>query len=146
MKIATYNVNGVNGRLPVLLGWLEEAGPDVVCLQELKVPQEKFPPPPSRSRVRGGLAGAEKLERGRDPCARSAPKERRRALPGERRPGSRYIEARSTGYDRLPDLPNGNPAPGPKFDDKLAWFEAFTGYASDLIAPVYPSRSPAITT
>ena len=43
MKIATYNVNGVNGRLPVLLRWLNEAAPDVVCLQELKAPQEKFP-------------------------------------------------------------------------------------------------------
>ena len=43
MKIATYNVNGVNGRLPVLLRWLKEAKPDVVCLQELKAPQEKFP-------------------------------------------------------------------------------------------------------
>jgi exodeoxyribonuclease-3 len=43
MKIATYNVNGVNGRLPVLLRWLEETNPDVVCLQELKAPQEKFP-------------------------------------------------------------------------------------------------------
>ena len=43
MKIATYNVNGVNGRLPVLLRWLKEAQPDIVCLQELKAPQEKFP-------------------------------------------------------------------------------------------------------
>jgi len=43
MKIATYNVNGVNGRLPVLLRWLKEKAPDIVCLQELKAPQEKFP-------------------------------------------------------------------------------------------------------
>ena len=43
MKIATYNVNGINSRLPVLLKWLEEAQPDVVCLQELKAPQERFP-------------------------------------------------------------------------------------------------------
>ena len=43
MKIASYNVNGVNGRLPVLLKWLKEAKPDVVCLQELKSPNEKFP-------------------------------------------------------------------------------------------------------
>jgi len=43
MKIATYNVNGVNGRLPVLLKWLKEASPDIVCLQELKAPQERFP-------------------------------------------------------------------------------------------------------
>ena len=43
MRIATYNVNGVNGRLPVLLRWLETAGPDIACLQELKAPDEKFP-------------------------------------------------------------------------------------------------------
>ena len=43
MKIATYNVNGINARLAVLLRWLEQGGPDVVCLQELKAPQEKFP-------------------------------------------------------------------------------------------------------
>jgi exodeoxyribonuclease-3 len=43
MKIATYNVNGVNGRLPVLLRWLKESAPDVACLQELKSPDEKFP-------------------------------------------------------------------------------------------------------
>jgi exonuclease III len=43
MKIASFNVNGINGRLPVLLRWLEQAAPDIVCLQELKAPQEKFP-------------------------------------------------------------------------------------------------------
>jgi exodeoxyribonuclease-3 len=43
MKIATCNVSGINGRLPVLLRWLQEADSDVVCLQELKAPQEKFP-------------------------------------------------------------------------------------------------------
>src|SRR5271165_1584505 len=43
MKLATFNVNGVNGRLPVLLRWLAEAHPDIVCLQELKAPQDKFP-------------------------------------------------------------------------------------------------------
>ena len=48
MKVATYNVNGINGRMPVLLRWLAEAQPDVVCLQELKAPQEKFPEKPIR--------------------------------------------------------------------------------------------------
>ena len=43
MKVATYNVKGVNGRLPVLLRWLEEVQPDVVCLQEVKAPDERFP-------------------------------------------------------------------------------------------------------
>jgi exonuclease III len=43
MLIATYNINGINGRLPSLLEWLKKAAPDVVCLQELKAPDEKFP-------------------------------------------------------------------------------------------------------
>ena len=49
MKIATYNINGVNGRLPHLLEWLDEAEPDVVCLQELKAPDDKFPESAVRS-------------------------------------------------------------------------------------------------
>src|SRR6476469_8161843 len=43
MRIATFNVNGVNGRLPALLAWLEQTRPDIVCLQELKAPQDRFP-------------------------------------------------------------------------------------------------------
>ena len=48
VKIATYNVNGVNGRLSVLLRWLAKAEPDIVCLQELKAPDERFPEVPIR--------------------------------------------------------------------------------------------------
>jgi len=58
MKLATFNVNGVNGRLPVLLRWLEKARPDVVCLQELKAPDKRFPIRESRLRAtaRSGVA------------------------------------------------------------------------------------------
>ena len=71
MKIATYNVNGVNGHLPVLLRWLKEAAPDIACLQELKAPQEKFPE--SARRDAGAkapailLALSARLERRSDP-------------------------------------------------------------------------------
>ena len=65
MKIATFNVNGVNGRLPVLLRWLEESKPDIVCLQELKAPQEKFPEA-AIAKAGYDLARSEKLERRRD--------------------------------------------------------------------------------
>ena len=71
MRIATYNVNGINGRLPNLLRWLEEAAPDIVCLQELKAPDEKFPDDRDpRRRLRRDLARPEELERRRDPRAR----------------------------------------------------------------------------
>ena len=73
MKIATFNVNGVNGHLPALLRWLDESAPDVACLQELKAPDEKFPEKPIRDRGREllrDLARAEELERRCDPGAR----------------------------------------------------------------------------
>jgi exodeoxyribonuclease III len=70
MRIATYNVNGINGRLPGLLVWLKEAAPNVVCLQELKAPDEKFPEGaiPCR-RLWRDLAWSKKLERRGDPGA-----------------------------------------------------------------------------
>ena len=114
MKIATYNVNGINGRLPVLLRWLDEAEPDVVCLQELKAPDEKFPEKAIlRRRLRRDLARPEELERRRDPCARTPqPVETRRGLPGDPDDThSRYIEAAVNGVlVGCLYLPNGNPA------------------------------------
>lgn len=141
MRIATYNVNGVNGRLPVLLRWLEETKPDIVCLQELKVPQEKFPESALREAGYGAIWHGQKSWNGVAILARGdAPKETRRGLPGD--PDdlhSRYIEAEIHGitigglY-----LPNGNPAPGPKFDYKLQWFERLNTYAATLLARDLP--------
>ena len=137
MKIATYNVNGINGRLPVLLRWLAEAKPDVVCLQELKAPQEKFPQAAIRGAGYGAIWQGQKswngvaiLARGKDPI------ETRRGLPGDPDDSqSRYIEAAVDGFlIGCLYAPNGNPAPGPKFDYKLRWFERLTSYASELIA------------
>jgi len=136
MRIATYNVNGVNGRLPVLLRWLETARPDVVCLQELKAPQEKFPEKAIRDAGYHPIWHGQKTWNGVAILARKgAPVETRRGLPGD--PDdihSRYHEAR---VDDLVIgclyLPNGNPAPGPKFDYKLAWFERLTKHAAELL-------------
>ena len=136
MKLATYNVNGVNGRLPVLLRWLEQAKPDVVCLQELKAPQEKFPVAAIEQAGYGAVWNGQKSWNGVAILARAGqPEETRRVLPGD--PDdlhSRYIEARVAG--RLIGclyLPNGNPAPGPKFDYKLKWFDRLTRYAKSLV-------------
>ena len=95
MKIATFNVNGVNGRLPVLLRWLGEEQPDVVCLQELKAPQEKFPEADIRNAGYGAIWHGQKSWNGVAILARGAtPVERRRALPGDPDDShSRYIEA-----------------------------------------------------
>lgn len=136
MKIATYNVNGINGRLPVLLRWLEEAKPDAVCLQELKAPDERFPIAAIEQAGYGAILHGQKSWNGVAILARGAqPVETRRGLSGD--PDdlhSRYIEAAVAGIVLgCLYLPNGNPAPGPKFDYKLRWFERFTAHAQGLL-------------
>ena len=136
MKIATYNVNGVNGRLPVLLRWLDEAQPDVVCLQELKAPQEKFPLAAIEAAGYGAIWLGQKSWNGVAILAKGGqPHETRRRLPGEAEdPHSRYIEAAVEGVlIGCLYLPNGNPAPGPKFDYKLRWLARFHAYAASLL-------------
>lgn len=141
MKIATYNVNGVNGRLPVLLRWLDEARPDIVCLQELKAPQEKFPLADVEKLGYGAIWHGQKSWNGVAILAwGKTPAERRRVLPGDPSDQhSRYIEAEIDGLIvGCLYLPNGNPAPGPKFDYKLAWFKRLTKHARALLASGEP--------
>lgn len=137
MKIATYNVNGINGRLPVLLDWLASSKPDIACLQELKAPDDKFPSAPIREAGYEPLWHGQKSWNGVAILARGqAPQERRRGLPGDPDDThSRYIEAEIFGITiGCLYLPNGNPAPGPKFDYKLKWFERFAEHAKKLIS------------
>ena len=141
MRIASYNVNGINGRLPVLLRWLDQARPDVVCLQELKAPDEKFPQMAVERAGYGAIWHGQKSWNGVAIIARDCqPLETRRGLPGD--PDdlhSRYIEAAIAGvvvgslY-----LPNGNPRPGPRFDYKMRWIERFERLAADLSAVKAP--------
>lgn len=142
MKIATYNVNGVNGRLPVLLRWLKETSPDIVCLQELKAPQEKFPEQAIQDAGYNALWHGQKSWNGVAILSRKGkPEEVRRALPGDEDDDhSRYLEAIVDGilvcclY-----LPNGNPSPGPKFDYKMRWFERLIAHAKELLASDVPA-------
>jgi exodeoxyribonuclease-3 len=141
MKIATYNVNGVNGRLPVLLRWLDETAPDVVCLQELKAPQEKFPEKAIQDAGYYAIWHGQKSWNGVAILSRKEkPEEVLRALPGDPEDShSRYIEAMVNGIQvGCLYLPNGNPAPGPKFDYKLRWFERLTIHAAKLLASDVP--------
>jgi exodeoxyribonuclease-3 len=142
MRIATFNVNGIGSRLPALLQWLEETQPDAVCLQELKAPQEKFPEAAINAAGYQAIWHGQKSWNGVAILARgTAPIETGRGLPGDPEDTqSRYIEAVVNGvligglY-----LPNGNPAPGPKFDYKLLWFERLIVHAAKLLdsgAPV----------
>lgn len=137
MRIATYNVNGVNGRLPVLLRWLEETKPDIVCLQELKAPQEKFPLQAITDAGYNAIWHGQKSWNGVAILTRGLEiKELRRGIPGDDEESqSRYIEAVINGIVvGCLYLPNGNPAPGPKFDYKLDWFERFTLHAKQLLS------------
>ncbi len=141
MKIATFNVNGINGRLPVLLRWLSEAEPDVVCLQELKAPDAKFPAAALEKAGYGALWHGQQRWNGVAILARGAtPVETRRGLPGDKDDThSRYIEAAVSGVlIGCLYLPNGNPAPGPKLDYKLRWFTRLAEHASSLLATGAP--------
>jgi exodeoxyribonuclease III len=136
MRIATYNVNGINGRLPVLLRWLKETSPDVVCLQELKAPQEKFPLAAIEEAGYEAIWHGQKSWNGVAILSKlGKPKETQRGLPGDDEDvHSRYIEANINDITiGCLYLPNGNPAPGPKFDYKLSWFERLDKYASKLL-------------
>ena len=136
MRIATYNVNGVNGRLPVLLHWLGATQPDVVCLQELKAASEKFPLAAIEQAGYGAIWHGQKSWNGVAILARGCtPLETRRGLPDDPDPSqSRYLEAAVNGVlIGCLYLPNGNPRPGPKFDYKLAWIERFEALAADLL-------------
>ena len=135
MKIATFNVNSVNARLPNLLRWLEESKPDVVCLQELKAPPEKFPEQQIRDAGYGVIWHGQKSYNGVAILSRgSDPTEVCRALPGDPEDThSRYIEAQISDVTvGCLYLPNGNPAPGPKFDYKLRWMARLISHASAL--------------
>ncbi len=136
LKIATFNVNGVNGRLPVLLRWLKESKPDVACLQELKAPHERFPADALAKVGYGAIWHGQKSWNGVAILRRGdIPSEVRRGLPGD--PAdvqSRYIEADVGGLIvACLYMPNGNPAPGPRFDYKLDWFRRLRRHTSRLL-------------
>lgn len=160
MRVATFNINDVNKRLPNLLGWLEETAPDVACLQELKAEQGRFPAAELERAGYGAVWRGQRSWNGVAVLARRAePVLTRRALPGDPdHAQARYIEA-AVGGVLIGCLyaPNGNPQPGPKFDYKLAWMARLHAHAAGLLglpavlagdynvvptpADIYPSKS-----
>jgi exodeoxyribonuclease-3 len=142
MKIATFNINNVNRRLPNLLQWLHRAKPDIVCLQELKSTDGDFPIPAIDKAGYGAVWCGQKTWNGVAILARHAdPVLTRTELPGGRDDQeARYIEAAVKGIivSSL-YLPNGNPQPGPKFDHKLAWFKRLRSHAAKFIKQEIPT-------
>jgi len=142
LRIASYNINGINGRLGILTRWLEEFRPDVVGLQELKCTDDAFPAAAIEALGYSAIWHGQKSWNGVALLSRvGAPVETRRALPGDPKlEQSRYIEAAICGI-LVGNMyaPNGNPRPGPKFDYKLAWLDALDAHAQALLdcgAPV----------
>jgi exodeoxyribonuclease III len=135
MKIATYNINGINSRLPALLEWLSALKPSVVCLQELKSESRKFPQAALEKAGYGSVWSGQRAYNGVAILARGTqPIETRRALPGDQGDKeSRYIEAAVSGL-LIASLyaPNGNPQPGPRFTYKLRWHERLNAHAATL--------------
>lgn len=142
VKIATFNVNGVNGRLPRLLEWLEESRPDVACLQEIKTSDDRFPARAIESAGYHALWHGQRAHHGVAILSRGAkPREVRRGLPGDDGDReARYLEAEVDGLAIASVyLPNGNPQPGPRFDYKLAWFERLIAHAEGLVRSGRPT-------
>lgn len=136
VKLATYNINGINGHLPVLLRWLAEAKPDIVCLQELKCPDERFPDRALRDAGYTSVWHGQKSWNGVALLSRVGEiHETRRGLPGDPEDRqSRYLEAAINGIIvGCLYLPNGNPRPGDKFDYKLKWFARLLDHAHGLL-------------
>lgn len=141
MKIATFNVNNVNRRLPNLLAWMRVAKPDVVALQELKASDGEFPAAAVEKAGYGAVWCGQKTWNGVAILARATdPVLTRDRLPGK--PGdleARYIEAAVRGIIVTSIyLPNGNPQPGPKFEYKLDWFARLRRHAKTFIKQDLP--------
>jgi exodeoxyribonuclease III len=141
MKIATFNINNINRRLPNLLRWLERAKPDIVALQELKTTDDGFPRVAIEKAGYGAVWRGQKTWNGVAILARKAdPVLIRTELPGDASDQeARYIEAAIRGIIVASlYLPNGNPQPGPKFDYKLDWFKRLRAHAAKFIRQDMP--------
>jgi exodeoxyribonuclease-3 len=138
MRIATFNINGIKARLPALMAWLEEARPDVALLQEIKSVDEAFPREPIEDLGYQVETHGQKGFNGVAILSRLPLEDVTRGLPGdETDEQARWIEATVIGSTAVRlcglYLPNGNPAPGPKYDYKLAWMERLKTRAQDLL-------------
>ena len=141
MKIASFNVNSINARLPRILDWFDKAKPDVAVLQEIKCIDEKFPALEFEDRGYNVEVHGQKTYNGVALLSKYPVDEVTRGLPGDKDDDqARYIEALIMPDDAQPVrvgglyLPNGNPAPGPKFDYKLKWMKRLKKHAENLLS------------
>ncbi|MDR7125363.1 exodeoxyribonuclease III [Pseudotabrizicola sp. 4114] len=139
MLIATFNINGIKARIDALPRWLTTAKPDVVCLQEIKSVDEGFPRAMFEDMGYRVETHGQKGFNGVALLSRLPLEDVTRGLPGDDADAqSRWIEAtvmaprpvRVCGLY----LPNGNPAPGPKYDYKLGWMARMEARVRALLA------------
>lgn len=121
MKIVTFNINGIKARHQALIDWLDEAQPDVALLQEIKSVDENFPHEPFEERGYNVATHGQKGFNGVAILSKFPLEDVTRGLPGDADDEqARWIEATVVGRSALRlcalYLPNGNPAPGPKYD------------------------------
>ena len=142
LRIASYNINGINSRLAVLTRWLSAFQPDIVGLQELKCTGDAFPAEALRALGYSAIWHGQNRWNGVALLSRvGEPVETRRSLPDDPDPEqSRYIEAAICGI-LVGNMyaPNGNPVPGPKFDYKLAWMDALLAHSKNLLSSNVPA-------
>lgn len=145
MKIATFNINGIKARLPALLDWLDEAQPDIVLCQEIKSVDENFPREPFEDRGYNVETHGQKSFNGVAILSKRPLEDVRLGLPGDDSDTqARWIEATVMGDTQAVRicglyLPNGNPAPGPKYDYKLEWMARLEARARDLMSDEMPA-------
>ena len=143
MKIASFNINGIKARLEALSAWLADAAPDVVVLQEIKSVDEGFPRAHFEAIGYQVETHGQKAFNGVAILSKLPLTDIRRGLPGDDSDEqARWIEAVVEGPRPLRVcglyLPNGNPAPGPKYDTKLAWMARMEGRVRALLASEEP--------
>ena len=140
LKIATWNINGVKARIDGCLAWLDQAAPDIVCLQEIKSVDEGFPVSAFEEKGYNVAVHGQKGFNGVALLSRHPLEDVRRGLPGDDADAqSRYIEAVVSvdgGVVRVGGLylPNGNPIGTDKFTYKLAWMDRLQAHARALLA------------
>jgi exodeoxyribonuclease III len=144
MKIATWNVNSIKARLEPALAWLKEAGPDVLCLQEIKTVDENFPLQAFEALGYNCAVHGQKSYNGVAILSKRPMEDVTSRLKSDDVDDhARYLEAVISGDHgvvRVASIyaPNGNPWPGPKFDYKLAWLERLRLHAKKLLAQEEP--------
>ena len=144
MKLATFNINGIKARIEALPAWLSAAQPDVVCLQEIKSVDEGFPREIFEAMGYRVETHGQKSFNGVAILSKLPLEDVTRGLPGdETDEQARWIEATVLGRRPIRVcglyLPNGNPAPGPKYDYKLAWMSRMEARAKVLLAQEEPT-------